>query len=40
MNQTRTFWLALMIRLTAIGYLLFFVPGTVDLDESTLPPPP
>jgi hypothetical protein len=33
MNQTRTgraaFWLPLMIRLTAVGYLLFFVPDLI-----------
>jgi hypothetical protein len=33
MNQTRTsratFWLPVMIRLTAVGYLLFFVPDLI-----------
>jgi hypothetical protein len=33
MNQTRTsratFWLPVMIRLTAVGYLLFFVPNLI-----------
>lgn len=41
MNQTRAFWLALMIRLTAIGYLLFFVPDLVLASThhiGTLPP--
>lgn len=42
MNQTRaSAWLALMIRLTAIGYLLFFVPDLVLASThhiGTLPP--
>ncbi|OMC07378.1 MULTISPECIES: hypothetical protein [unclassified Mycobacterium] len=42
MNQTRaSAWLPLMIRLTAIGYLLFFVPDLVLASThhiGTLPP--
>lgn len=40
-NRTRAFWLPVMIRLTAVGYLLFFVPDlilAITHHINTLPP--